>query len=158
MSASSPPIAPGSKGLAAYDSVYEVNLGKKWTVDGNDWRLCKTGGALTSCGSFALVTAVSSGLPTYVVNTTTTASEQLIVGVLHEDQVDLASGDYCMVQCSGYCNTISAAAIASDAAIGTSTTAGKVDDATITVGGTLGYALESAAGADELVATRLLSL
>lgn len=156
MSASSPPFQPGEKGLAAYDTEYSVNLGKKWTVDGNDWVMCKTGGALTSCGNFTLVTAVSSGLPTFVVNTTTTASEQLLAGVLHTDQVDLASGDFCLVQVSGHCNTISAAAITSDAAIGTSTTAGKVDDATITAGGTLGIALEAASGADELVATRLL--
>ena len=151
-------IAPGGKGLAAYNTLYSVNLGRIYEIDGAHWRLVKTSTSLTSCGRFAVVSAVSGGLPTYAVTTTTTANNVLVTGVLHADQVDLASGDFCLVQVSGYAEVVSAAAIGAKGAITTSTTAGKCDDLTATVGDTFGYALESAAGADENVAVRLCNL
>lgn len=158
MAATSPPFQPGSKGLAANNSVYQGNLGRSWIVDGAAWRLVKTANALTSCGRFCLVTAVSGGLPTWIVDTTTSANNKLVIGVLKSTQVNLAAGDYCLVQVSGFAEVISAAAIADKAAISTSTTAGKADDATSTVGDTFAYALESAAGADEAVAVRIVNL
>lgn len=151
-------ISPGGLGLAAYASLYKDNLGRVYEIDGAHWRLVKTSSSLTSCGRFVVVTAVSGGLPTYAVTTTTTANNKLVVGVLHADQEDLASGDFCLVQVSGFAEVVSAAAIADKAALTTSTTAGKADDATATVGDTFGYALESAAGADENVACRLCNL
>lgn len=158
MSATSPPFTPGGKALAATTNaaaLYGANLGKRWTVDGADYVLVKAAAALTSMGRAVVASATSGGLPTYIVNTTTTAFDPYAVGVFRSDQVDLASGDFALVQVSGYAEVISAAAIAAGAGVGASTTAKKCDDASLTVGGTIGAALEAAAGADENVAVLL---
>lgn len=152
------PFATGSSALAAYSTVLSVNLGRMWIVNGAAWRLVKAAAALTTMGRAVVVSALSGGLPTFSVNTTTTADNHLVVGVFPSNQVDLASGDFALVQCSGYGEVISAAAIADGAAVGTSTTAKKCDDASITVKGTIGYVLESAAGADENVGIRFCNL
>jgi len=157
MSASAPPIVPGSKGLATFATIYIANLGRTWEYEGATWRLVKAGAALTTISSAALVTTLTAGLPSWAVNTSTTASDFNVVGVCAAVQEDLAIGDYFMIQVSGFCNVISAAAIAANVAVGCSTTAKKVDDATITLGGILGYSLESAAGVDELVGIQLVS-
>ena len=155
MSATSPPMLPGEKGLAANASSYAKNLGRTWEVDGGEWMLVKAAAALTTMGRAVLASATSGGLPTYIVNTTTTAADPYVIGVCKSTQVDLASGDFFLVQRRGYAEVISAAAIAAGAAVGASTTAKKCDDATMTAAGTVGVALESAAGADESVAVRL---
>ena len=157
MSATAPPIIPGSSGLAAYGSLYIANLGRTWEYQGATWRLVKAAGALTTMANAVVASTLTTGQPSWSVSTTTTASDFNTVGVCATGQVDLAAGDYFMIQVSGYCNVISAAAIAANVAIGSSTTAKKCDDATITLGGILGYSLESAAGVDELVGVQLVS-
>lgn len=148
-------ITPGGKGLAAYADQYQVNLGRIYTINGARWMVVKATGALTTMGRAIVASAVSGGLPTYSVSTTTTVSDNYAIGVCSSAQVDLAAGDFFLVQGSGYAEIISAAAIAANVAVGASTTAKKGDDATITAAGTIGVALESAAGVDENVAVRL---
>lgn len=157
MAATSPPFAPGASSLAANASLMADLLGKKWIVDGADWRMVKAAGALTSMGRAVVVSAESSALPTWICTTSTTASDDAWVGVCKSTQVDLATGDFFLVQCSGTCEMISAAAIADGAVVGCSTTAKKVDDASIVLGGIMGYARESAAGADENIAVSMIS-
>lgn len=148
-------LSPGEKGLAAYSNLYTPNLGRIYTINGARWMIVKATGALTTMGRALVASATSGGLPTYSVSTTTTAADNYAIGVCHSSQVDLAAGDFFLVQGSGYAEVISAAAIAANVAIGSSTTAKKCDDATMTAAGTIGVALESAAGADENVAVRL---
>lgn len=148
-------ISPGGSASASFSNLYTPMLGRIYTIDGNRWKIVKAAGALTTMGRAVVVaSSASSGIPTSVVTTTTTANDPLAVGVCHSSQVDLASGDFFLVQGSGYAEVISAAAIAASVAIGTSTTAKKCDDASITGGG-IGTSLESAAGADENVAVKL---
>ena len=61
----------------------------------------------------------------------------------------LDSGDNFWLQVGGVATGISAAAVATDVPIGTSTTAGKYDDASITFAGMAGTSTEAATGADE---------
>ena len=157
MSATSNPLglSPGDKASSTYADLYDVNLGRVYLIDGKRWMIVKATGALTTMGRAVVASATSGGLPTYSVSTTTTAADPYVIGVCHSSQVDLAAGDYFLVQGSGYAEVISAAAIAAGVAVGASTTAKKCDDATMTAAGTVGVALESAAGADENVAVRL---
>lgn len=149
------PFTPGQKALAANGDAYEVNIGNLYQdAQGKKFRLCKATAALTTMGRALVASAGSSGLPTFIVTTTTTAADPLAIGGCVAAQVDLAAGDYFLVQTGGFGELISAAAIAAGAAIGASTTAKKVDDATMTAAGTIAVALEAATGADENVAVR----
>lgn len=156
MSATSNPLGltPGQVASASYADLYDVNLGRIYTINGARWMIVKAAGALTTMGRAIVASATSGGLPTYTVSTTTTANDPYVVGVCHSSQVDIAAGEYFLVQGSGFAEIISAAAIAASVAIGSSTTAKKGDDASITGGG-IGTSLESAAGADENVAVNL---
>lgn len=160
MSANSAPFALGSSGLAANASVYNTNLGRQWMINGANWRLLKAATAKTAAEVrySPLVTALSGGLPTYSVDTTTGAASFLGVAFGKSDQVALAAGDFFLGQTSGYGEATSAAAIAAGAMIGTSTTAGKIDDAGVTAPLMMGVSLESAAAADELVGIRIVNL
>lgn len=144
-------ISPGEKGLAANGTLYASNLGRIYTINGARWMVVKAAGALTTMGRAVVASATTGGLPTYIVSTTTTASDPYTIGVCHSSQVDLAAGDYFLVQGSGFAEVISAAAIATSVAIGASATAKKCDDASITGGG-IGTSCEAAAAGDENVA------
>ena len=159
MASASPPLFPGQKGLATFANDYSRNLGRYWIINGAAWRMVKAAAALTSITRATLVSAISGGLPTYVVNTTTTASDVNVMGVCSSVQVDLAIGDFFLIQCGGFTEVISAAAIASSGLVGTSTTAKKCDDLGIAAGvGQFAVALEAAAGVDEFVGVRLMGL
>lgn len=157
MSATTNPtgLIPGEKASAAFTSLYSVNLGRVYTINGNRWKIVKALGTLATMGRAVVVaSAAVTGIPNTTATTGTTANDVLVLGVCHSSQVDLVAGDIFLVQGSGYAEVISAAAIAASVAIGTSTTAKKCDDVSITGGG-IGVSLESAAGADENVAVRL---
>ncbi len=160
MSANNAPFALGSSALASNASTYNTNLGRQWMINGANWRLVKSTGALTAAEvrNSPLVTTLVSGVPTYLAARTTGAASYLGVGFGKSDQVALAAGDFFLVQTSGYCDATSADAIAAGAMVGTSTTAGKIDDATITAPTMMGIALEAAAAADEAVAIRVVNL
>ena len=98
-------IAPGSKGLAAYDSVYKGSLGKTWVQDGVTYRLIKTSAALASCAKQA---ALDSGTTTqnWIVATVTAAATHRCAGFFPVGQVDLAAGDYALVVISGQTTAI----------------------------------------------------
>jgi hypothetical protein len=147
-------ISPGGSASASFSTLYTPMLGRIYTINGARWMVVKATGALTTMGRAIVASATSGGLPTYSVSTTTTANDPYVIGVCHSSQVDLAAGDFFLVQGSGFAEIISAAAIAASVAIGSSTTAKKGDDASITGGG-IGTSLESAAGADENVAVKL---
>lgn len=160
MSANNAPFALGSSGLAANASVYATNLGRQWMINGAMWRLVKAATAKTAAEArySPFVTTLVSGAPSYLADTTTGAGSYLGVGFGKSDQVALSASDFFLVQTSGYAEATSADAIAAGAMIGTSTTAGKIDDAGITAPLMMGVSLEAAAGADELVAIRIVNL
>ncbi len=151
-------ILPFAVGKSDASTALAASLGNLYEVDGKIYRLCKNGASdILTAAQKTLVTALSSGVPTWVVTTTTTANSWLAAGVVPVGQVGtgatsttLVAGDYFLLQVSGACKVISAAAIADGGLIGTSTTAGKVDDLGVSAGvGTIGVALEAAAAADE---------
>jgi hypothetical protein len=137
------------------------NLGYKYTHKGAEYRLVKAAANLATPGRRIVTSALdaTSKLPTWVVGTTTTANDPAVVGVIPADQVAILADDLYLVQISGAAEIVSAAAIAAGVLVGSSTTAGKGDDATIGAGvGAIGVSLEAAAGADENVAVLLKGL
>jgi hypothetical protein len=144
------PVLPIAVGEGSTDTNLANALGELFAVGGKVYRLVKAGGTLAA--EDIVVTAVASGVPSWVVADTTTANSYLCAGVIPTGTEALASGDYFLIQVSGVAAVTSAAAIAAGGLVGTSTTAGKADDATVAAGvGAIGVALESAAGADESV-------
>lgn len=155
MSAWNIPIAVGTKSTFAG---HASDLGNVYQIGAKSYIMCKAAGTIASAGRKALASALDSTtkLPTYAMSTTTTANDETVLGVCDASQVDLAAGDFFLLQCAGPAEVISAAAIAAHDLIGSSTTAGKCDDASVTAGvGAIGVALEAAAGADENVAVLL---
>lgn len=141
------------------------DLGKVYFVNGKGYRLVKAAAAIAAAAKKVLITADSGGAPTWAVNTTTTANSANVAGVVPSGQTGssgttgLLENDYFLIQVSGSCDVISADAIAENGLVGTSTTAGKADDASVTAGvGAMGVALEAAAGADEDVGILLKGL
>lgn len=144
---------------ASSDTGLAADLGKLYFANGKVYRLVKAGASIATAATKVVITALSSGAPTWAVNTTTSANLHTVAGVIPEGQVGtgatsttLASGDYFLLQVSGPAKVIAAAAIADGGLVGTSTTAGKVDDATVAAGvGAMGVALEAAANADDVI-------
>lgn len=137
-------------------------LGHEVTTDGGTktYRLVKATSAIAAAAEMILVGAATAGVPTWNVVTSTTANDYLarLGGVVPAGQkgstgtTGLIAGDYFLIQIAGPATVTSAGAIAAGGLIGTSTTAGKADDATVAASvGAIGNALESAAGADESV-------
>lgn len=150
-------ILPFAVGKADAGTYLAASLGNLYEVDGKIYRLCKNGASLASAAQKTVVTAVSSGVPTWVTAVSTTANDYLVAGVIPAGQVGtgattttLAADDYFLLQVSGQCKIISAGAITAGVPVGCSATAGKADDLSITAGvGAMGISLESAAAADE---------
>ncbi len=157
--------APIAIGTASTNAAHAADLGKVFWNGGKAYRVVKAANAITAAAGKILVTALSSGEPTYVVDTTTTANSTLVAGIVPQGQVGstgttgLIAGDYFVVQVSGPAKALSAATIAINGLIGTSTTAGKVDDASVTAGvGACGTALEAASAADQTIDVNLKGL
>jgi hypothetical protein len=157
MSFPNPTIAIGS---ASARAEHKADLGKTITVEGKTYRLVKAGAAIAAASGMLLVTALSGGLPTYAVNTSVTAKDPLIVGVVPIGQVGstgttgLVSGDYFYIQVSGFAQVKCTAGTVVGDMLGATATAGSAGT-TITAAATAftagafagiaGVALESVA-------------
>ena len=131
-----------------------ADLGKVYWDGDKAYRLCKAGGTIAAASP--VVTALGTAVPSWIVATTGTANNHLVAGIVN---VACVLNDYVLVQCAGQTDMTSAAAIADGGLVGTSTTAGKGDDATVAAGvGAMGVALEAAAGADEATSVLLKGL
>lgn len=152
-------VLPIAVGKADAGTWLASSLGNLYEADGKVYRLVKNSADLTAAASKILITALSSGVPTWVVATTTTANDSLVAGVVPAGQTGtgavsttLYAGDYFLLQVSGPSKVISAAAIADRGLIGTSSTAGKADDLSAAAGvGACGVALEAASAGDETI-------
>lgn len=137
------------------DLIGATKLGGLINIGSRVFRLVRAAADITTPQRLTLVTAVDAGnAPTYSVNTTTTANSSLAVGVVPTEYgtTTIPSGAYFWVQVSGPAQVIAGAAVAQFALVGTSTTAGRVDDLSITAGvGAIGVALESAAANGDVV-------
>lgn len=139
---------------------FETKLGNLYEIDGKIYRLVKAAAAISTPSKFIVATALSSGAPTWSVNTTTTANDHLVAGVIPSDySATIASGSYFFIQVSGAAQVVSAGAFSAGALVGSSTTAGRADDASVAAGvGAIGVALEAASGAAETIDVLLKGL
>jgi len=100
------------------------DLGNVEWSDGVAYRLVKAAAEITSPAGKILVTAATAGVPTWNVNTTTTASNVLVAGVVPAGiTATIASGSYFYIQVSGAADML-ASVTTTGGAIGTSTVAG----------------------------------
>jgi hypothetical protein len=161
---------PFDVGTASTDANLAADLGKVYRKGVNTFRLVKAAGAISAAASKVLVTAVSSGAPTWSVNTTTTANNGLVAGVVPAGQVDstgaagLLSGDYFLLQIGGFCSVlVHTTATAISTGVSTSTTAGSCDAISGTFAATTPGALfasltAASSGADAATPCRLIGL
>lgn len=147
---------------------FNVDLGSGLKVT-RRYVLAKAAAAIATASSKVLVTAVSSGVPTWVVNTTTSAANGLVAGVVPESFVGsdgstgLVSGDYFLLQIGGHAKVITVTgATAIGVGLITSTTAGQADpiDATFAAAdfGTVFATLLESANAGAASDVRLVRL
>lgn len=157
MTTLAPPLPVGT---VTTNTVHLADLGNVYTIGANRYRLVKSAAAITTPSGFVLTTTLTAGAPTWLVNTTTTASDPNVVGVVPAViTATIPISSFFLIQIAGPCTCISAAALALGAAVGPSTTAGKIDDASITVGvGSIGVATLVAAGADVVTNVMLRGL
>jgi hypothetical protein len=136
------------------DTNLEAALGERVPgPNGTELMLVKASANITTAAKKILVFTDADATE---VSTSTTASDALVAGIVPAGITTISAtagridlGNYFYVVVSGVATAISAAAVAAGVPVGTSTTAGKADDATIAVGGAAGVSLESAAGVDE---------
>ncbi len=164
-----PTLQPGSMTSQA---VTAADLGKLYIIAGNIHRVVQATSSISSPAGKVLVTALSSGVPTWSVATSVTANDKTVAGVVPAAYTaTIAAGAYFMLQVSGPCLALSAASILINTAVGTSTTAGKIDAVTYTVtdsgpdtvtipggSGCIGYTMIAAGSADVQTAIVLKGL
>ena len=134
---------PLAIGRASADARLAADLGKVYWFNGRAYRLCRAAAAISAAASKVVVTAVSSGVRTWVANTTTTANNSLVAGVIPAGQTGsdgstgLLANDYFLVVCSGDATLIT---VTASTAIGTglvtTTTAGSADPVSATFAAT----------------------
>lgn len=162
-------ILPFPAGTASTDASLASDLGAVYRSGSRHYRLVKAAAAISAAASKVLVTAVATGLPTWVVNTTTSANNVLVAGVVPVGQTDsagaagLLSGDYFLLQVAGPCMVLTVTgATAIGTGLSTSTTAGQADPISGTFGATtpgfLFGSLTVAANAGAASACRLIGL
>jgi hypothetical protein len=143
-------------GTASQNAAHARDLGRTVEVAGVRYRLFKMSAALTACASKVLVTAVTSGTPTWLTTTTTSAANSLVACVVPIGQVGsdgstgLLIGDYFYGIIQGYTDVITVTgATAISTGLQTSTTAGQADPisgtfAATTPGACFAYLTEAA--------------
>lgn len=142
-------------GTASANAAHAKDLGKTIVVNGTTYRMFKSTAAVAAAASKVLVTAVSSGTPTYIVATTTSANNSLVACVVPAGQTGsdgstgLVAGDYFYGIIQGYADVITVTgSTAISTGLSTSTTAGSADPisgtfAATTPGACFGYLMET---------------
>ncbi len=119
-------------GTASARAEYAADLGKTVTVNGKRYRLVKAAATIASASGMALVSAQSGGLPTFSVNTSTTANDPTIIGIVPVGQVgstgttSIQSGDYFYVQVAGFAQVKCTAGTIAGDLLSASATAGSL--------------------------------
>lgn len=128
MTMQSAPTPVGTASATASDA----DIGKLYTTNGKIYRYVQAGTNLAA--NVAVVTAVSAGVPTWVVTTTTTAGNSLVAGGVPLGQLDstgasgVLAGDRFLIQVGGNGTLITqTASVAIGSALGTHTVAGRVE-------------------------------
>jgi hypothetical protein len=120
------PIGLASKGLATNASL-NACLGRIYVQDGLILKLVKTSAALASIAKQAALDAGSTTF-TNTIATVTAGATHRFLGLFPVGQVDLASGDYCMVVCGGMTTAVCGAATTAGNALITAATGRLTND------------------------------
>ena len=107
-------------------------LGQELYIGGKCYRLCKAANAIASAAGKVLVSAITAGTDySYVVDTTTTAANGLVLGVVVQGQTGsdgstgLLANDYFWLQTKGMTKVNTAGSVAASTGLTTSATAGQ---------------------------------
>lgn len=120
------PIGLASKGLATNASL-NANLGRIYVQDGLILKLVKTSAALASIAKQAALDAGATTFTNTIASVTAGATHRFL-GLFPVGQVDLASGDYCMVVCGGMTTAVCGAATTAGNALITAATGRLTND------------------------------
>ncbi len=150
MSSFAPPFQPGDHPTNA---AHACDLGKSYRDGARTFVVCKATSQILAPAKKVVASALAGSAgavaPTWSIDVTTTAADKASVGIIPaEYTATIAAGDYLLVQTGGPAIGISAAAIASGVAIGSSTTGGSIDDASAVAGNELGVSLEAVSSGD----------
>lgn len=134
--------APITIGTASANPSHAADLGKLILIDGKMYRVCKSTGALAAAAKKVLVSAVSSGAPTWNVALGTTAVDaykfkfRVVVPASQTGSTGttgLVAGDYFLAQVSGPAQALCAAGLAAGGShVLVANTLGQVKVATLT--------------------------
>ncbi len=135
------PIAVGTSSTSADLATKLGELYEKSNSDGTGaklYRLVKNDSATTMAANYVVITKQVLGVPSYKVNTTTTANHPLVCGVVPSDfgSNTIADQAYFLLQVSGpctfLCGNLTTSNTAAITALGTATTAGNGQTVTVT--------------------------
>lgn len=117
------PLKVGEKSSATDLAAY---VGALYEIGGKIYRLVKFASAITDPENKPVVTAFSAGVPTYTVDTTTTAGNTAIAGVIPSTLTDnIVADDYALILVKGPGSVLSATTAMVDGdQLYTATTAG----------------------------------
>ena len=155
--------APITVGTASANSIHAGDLGKLVFSEGKMYRVCKSSAAVASAASKFLTSAVTAGVPTWIVSLDTTAAnaykQKFRVHVpagqtgTGTTTTTLAAGDYFLAQVSGPATALCAAALAAGGShVLVANTLGQLKAATLT---TLVTGLSSPAFSTHTAATTI---
>lgn len=160
------PLQPGTYTLdPTGQNITAADLGNVYDSLKHRYRLVKASALLTNPQSGVLVSALSSGSPTWVVSSTTTANDFTVVGVCPPTINGATTGTipanaFFLVIVQGNTSIVSSAAITAGQFLVTSTTAFAAAPVSSSgndgaLQGTIGWATQAAGGAAALTAAHI---
>ena len=105
-------IAPGEKASSTYSTIYTQSLGRKYVIDGKEWKVVKAGGTIAAATiQSRMMLDAGTTAKTNVVTAAAGAAaiKSTFAGIGHPSQVALSSGDFFLIQTAGTATVIAAA-------------------------------------------------
>jgi len=128
-------LLPLPIGKTSSSASLAADVGKVYLAAGKLYRLVKFASAITDPESKVVVTAYSAGVPTWTVDTTTSAASEAVAGVIPASlTTDIAANAYGLILIKGAGSVLSqTTAIVDGDLLQSATVAGRVDEIVTTV-------------------------
>lgn len=145
------PLKPGE---VSTNSQHAADLNKVYSIQGANYRLVKTGAAISTAGGKVVTRTMTAGVPTGAVTEAATLNDYQACGVIPlvyniSSTTTIAISSYLLVQLTGPGTVLANSTVVAPAIFGSTTTSGQVasiDSAVYAPGAVLGKATNTAAG------------
>lgn len=128
----------GSKQSNA-EADHDANLGQVVRLGREVYRFVRAAAQITSPANKLVATALASNVPSWVVNTTTTAADYLAAGIIPNEYTStIEAGDYFWLQVAGPASVIANGIVTAGSLFAAHTDAGEVATTTTYAAGTVG--------------------